>query len=49
MTKPMAIAIMIAIAAAAMYIPVGGCAISGTGDGAAATGSTTKLVSWAEE
>jgi hypothetical protein len=42
--KPKAIAIIIAAAAAPMYISVGGNAVSGSGDGVAAAGSTAKAV-----
>ena len=43
--KPIAIAIIIAAAAAPMYISVGGKLATGTGDAVGAAGSTTNAVS----
>lgn len=43
--KPMTIATIIAAAAAAMYISVGGNVIAGCGDAVGVAGSTEKLVS----
>ena len=47
MAKPIAIAIIIAAAAAAMYISMGGKVVTGFGDGVGAVWSTPKdVIAW---